>query len=345
MSQYNARLIEKSIFTLGPSEIGDSEVIDLFKYGGPSKFSCQAIYDVSTPSATTFDSGVANVQTGNFPAKAGATAGDYYVINGQDGSVWAAALNVAGTDPAPTGAAWVAIASANKTNVNISAVTTAAQVATAVKTALNLLVGFSTIITASDASADGHLALTQAVRGTTTANTRHNANDSGNGSITTVNTTAGVNSEVDVTANTLAIPAHAYPTGFEVQLTTTGTLPAGLSLLTNYFVIVVDANTIKLASSLANAVLGTPVDITGQGSSGAVNTVTGVALGGATVAFYKSNDATNWVLIQSATTISADGSVLLEQPNVSYRYFKAIKALTAGDVDLSALILVIGDAV
>lgn len=143
MSQYNARLIEKNIFPDDiPDSAGESDIIDLFKYGGPSKFSAQAVYDVSAPGAKTFDSGVANVQTGNFPAKAGATGGDYYVINGQDGSVWAAALNVSGTDPAPTGAVYTAIASANKTNVNISALTTAAQVATAVKTALNLLTGF-----------------------------------------------------------------------------------------------------------------------------------------------------------------------------------------------------------
>ena len=36
---------------------------------------------------------------------------------------------------------------------------------------------------------------------------------------------------------------------------------------------------------------------------------------------------------------------MLEQPDVSYRYFKAVKAITAGVVDLQALILVIGPAV
>ena len=55
-------------------------------------------------------------------------------------------------------------------------------------------------------------------------------------------------------------------TGMKVRATTTGTLPTGLALATDYFVIRVDAVSIKLASSLANAVAGTAIDITAQGS-------------------------------------------------------------------------------
>src|ERR1700754_2492449 len=61
-------------------------------------------------------------------------------------------------------------------------------------------------------------------------------------------------------ADTITITAHGFFTGLKVALTGTN-LPGGLSA-TNYWVIVVDANTIKLASSLANANAGTPVDIT-----------------------------------------------------------------------------------
>jgi len=50
------------------------------------------------------------------------------------------------------------------------------------------------------------------------------------------------------------------------QLTSTGTLPAGLSLATDYYVIKVTDTTIKFATSYANAVAGTQVDITGTGS-------------------------------------------------------------------------------
>lgn len=62
-------------------------------------------------------------------------------------------------------------------------------------------------------------------------------------------------------------------TGRKVQLTTTGTLPTGLSLATDYYMIVVDSTHIKLATSLANAVAGAQIDITGAGSG--TNTATG----------------------------------------------------------------------
>ncbi len=35
---------------------------------------------------------------------------------------------------------------------------------------------------------------------------------------------------------------------------------------------------------------------------------------------------------------------MIEVPNVDYRYFKAVKALDSGDVDLKCLVLVIGDS-
>lgn len=155
----------------------------------------------------------------------------------------------------------------------------------------------------------------------------------------------GVDSEVDLDNASFSIPSHGFTTGFKVRLTTTGTLPAPFLVATDYFVIVISASVISLAASLADALAGTAIEIEDQGSDGGVGTVTGVALAGASVTFQKSNDGTNWVNIQAATSISSDGSVLLDQPNVAYRYFKVVKALTAGQVDLKALVLVIGDAV
>jgi hypothetical protein len=51
-----------------------------------------------------------------------------------------------------------------------------------------------------------------------------------------------------------------------VQLTSSGTLPAGLALATDYYVIKLTDTTIKLATSYANAVAGTPIDITDAGT-------------------------------------------------------------------------------
>ena len=51
-----------------------------------------------------------------------------------------------------------------------------------------------------------------------------------------------------------------------VRLTTTTTLPAGLALATDYYVIKVTDTTCKLATSYANAVAGTQVNITDTGT-------------------------------------------------------------------------------
>lgn len=51
-----------------------------------------------------------------------------------------------------------------------------------------------------------------------------------------------------------------------VQVSTTTTLPAGLSAATNYYVIKVSDLTCKLATSYANAVAGTAIDITSAGT-------------------------------------------------------------------------------
>lgn len=67
--------------------------------------------------------------------------------------------------------------------------------------------------------------------------------------------------------------AHGLKTGDKVRLTTTTTLPAGLSLATTYFVIYITADTFSLASSDANAVAATAVNVTDTGTG--THTITG----------------------------------------------------------------------
>lgn len=69
-------------------------------------------------------------------------------------------------------------------------------------------------------------------------------------------------------ANTLTITAHGYTTGQLVTAITTGTLPTGMAVLTNYYVIVVDNASIKLATTFQNAVAGSNISITQATGSG-----------------------------------------------------------------------------
>jgi len=67
-------------------------------------------------------------------------------------------------------------------------------------------------------------------------------------------------------AGTLTV-ARAYTTGERVVFTaTTGGLPSGLSLNTNYYVIAINSTTIQLASSIANAYGSVPITFTTAGT-------------------------------------------------------------------------------
>ena len=73
---------------------------------------------------------------------------------------------------------------------------------------------------------------------------------------------------VDTGADTLTLTGHAYVTGDgPVQLTTTDTLPAGLGLSTDYWIVVSDADTIQLAAAFADSVAASPtvIDLTDAG--------------------------------------------------------------------------------
>lgn len=75
--------------------------------------------------------------------------------------------------------------------------------------------------------------------------------------------------DVNTTNNTITKTAHGMLSGYgPFQFETSGGLPAGLSLLTNYWAVRIDDDTFKVATSRANAIAGTPsvVDITTQGT-------------------------------------------------------------------------------
>jgi hypothetical protein len=94
--------------------------------------------------------------------------------------------------------------------------------------------------------------------------------------VTSVTTTTAqtLTNTLSVTNNFTADPStnlltHTFYNLFpftRVRLTTSGTLPAGLATATDYFVIYVSDTTCRLATSYANAVAGTAIDITDAGT-------------------------------------------------------------------------------
>lgn len=77
--------------------------------------------------------------------------------------------------------------------------------------------------------------------------------------------TADAGTDVITWTSTTNRPSNIL-TGTRVRLTTTTTLPAGLALATDYYVIKVTDSTCKLATSYANAVAGTAINITDAGT-------------------------------------------------------------------------------
>lgn len=144
---------------------------------------------------------------------------------------------------------------------------------------------------------------------------------------------AGIWAAASLTANHVTITGHGYKTGLVGQVTTAGGLPTGLSTSTNYYIIVVDANTVKFASSYANALAGTAIAITGGSGN---STFTPTALAGATVVGQWSNDNSVWINDGSPTTISAAANfgVKVAGP-VPYSYYKLTYAITAGSLTVA----------
>lgn len=77
--------------------------------------------------------------------------------------------------------------------------------------------------------------------------------------------TADAGTDICTYTSTANIPSNIL-TGTKVRLTTTTTLPAGLALATDYFVIRVSNTTFMLATSYANAIAGTAINITDAGT-------------------------------------------------------------------------------
>ena len=137
--------------------------------------------------------------------------------------------------------------------------------------------------------------------------------------------------DVDTANNLLTSVAHGLTTGLKVQVTTSSALPAGISALTDYFIVKVDADTFKLSDTLAHALAGTDIiDITTTGTGN--QTFTPVSIAGGSIELQKSNDGSNWLIEGSATNVTADASVFLEKDRPSFRFARVKLTLTAGRI-------------
>lgn len=320
----------------------NSTAVDLNK---ATSFACIADITDETPgSGSNFLAGESEVNTLTFEAKASMDDGEYVVITDTNGDLWAIAADLTGSSAEPTGAIWLSIDAAKKAQVDLSSATDAISVAAAFEVAFDALTGFTALCVTDDSAANGTMTFTHVARGPVADAQSLLEDDGGAGGVSVAETNAGVASTVDVSADTITIASHGFIDGLKGQATTTATLPAGLATSTDYFVIVVDANTIKLAASLADALAGTNIDITDQGTDGATHTFTPTALAGGSVKLEASLDGTTYALVTSSTqSVTASGKFFWNEPDPGYQYVRLVATVTAGQIAIVAKIQSVGE--
>jgi hypothetical protein len=140
--------------------------------------------------------------------------------------------------------------------------------------------------------------------------------------------------DVDADANTFTKAGHGFVTGLKVAATTDGTLPAPMTA-TDYYIIRVDDDTFKVASSLANAEAGTAVNISDVGVDN--TTFTPATSAGNVAKIQASNDGENWTDISgdTVTITTSAGNKMYNYPNLCNRYLSVLYTPSAGQINLA----------
>ena len=134
--------------------------------------------------------------------------------------------------------------------------------------------------------------------------------------------TTGTVSAVDTGADSFTINNHGFSTGERVYISSTGTVPGGVSAGVEYFVINAGVNTVQLAVDLASAQGGTPIDITSTGSGTITIAHTLYLLAGANGALSLDGvtiAAGDRVLIKNQTTTTQNGIYVATDEGASNR--------------------------
>jgi hypothetical protein len=98
------------------------------------------------------------------------------------------------------------------------------------------------------------------------AGTAIDINTTGSGAISMTPQDSGIES-VDAVGNSVSIPGHRYATGARVRIASDGgTVPGGLTAGTDYFLIRANADTLRFATSRANADAGTGIVLSDAGT-------------------------------------------------------------------------------
>lgn len=268
--------------------ITGQDVADTIKYYYDLYFPNGGVTMSTGPNALTVVSknpGLVNAATDNAGfliaqnnAGAGIAPGNYFQFTTPQGSYYVWFHNTStngGSSPGLAGQTGIQVDYNNTSSA--SAVRDAARIAIAAA-----LSGQATV---ANAGVGTGITITNLANGAVTAPTSSGMLPSMTVTRNTVGTTSGVNSVTDM----ITVASHNYWTGLAVNLTTSGGFPGGLGAGT-YYVIKVDGNRFKLATSLVNAQAGTAIDITTAGTGNLTLTPTGTLTMQTNSAYISDND-------------------------------------------------------
>lgn len=154
----------------------------------------------------------------------------------------------------------------------------------------------------------------------------------------------GADPKVSLTGDTITMSTHGFVTGLGVRLSsvTATSIFSGLVVGTTYYVIKVDDNSFKLATSTTNAVAGTAIDLAGTlagGNSWSIAPWDFTVAVNNGFAWQASNDNLTWTALPTTTyssvTYSTAGNSIWDFQYYNYRYIRpAIVAPTTGAIRL-----------
>lgn len=158
-----------------------------------------------------------------------------------------------------------------------------------------------------------------------------------NYSINSLSPASFVPADVNTTLDRITLPAHGFTTGVKGQFTTDGTLPSGLSTLTDYWIIRIDDDTISVADSLIDAEAGAVVLINSQGTGN--HTFTPSAYSDFSMKLQSSNDGVNFVDLPSCVvSVASAGTSLFNIIEPAYRYLRFKLIPGSGSMGLTVIL-------
>lgn len=282
-----------------------------FDMSGFNRFSVQAVYSDGTPTAKSFTDGAK--ATANITVSSAA-----YVFNST-----------------PT-------LKINGVTISYTPVATATGTAKVISTAINANASLNTVIVATNGANTGTVVYATASAVGTSVNSYIIESSSAAALLPSNNTfSGGQDTDVSLTADSISETSHGFTTGLRVLMaTSSGTAPTGLTTGTTYFVIKIDDNSYKLATTANNAAAGTAVDITAQAGGAWVSVgPLALAVGSSAAKWQASNDGTNFtdLSVSSVTTssVSSGGNQIWDFSTYGYRYLRFnFVGPTSGGVNL-----------